>query len=71
MDVNPDEVTRVMDKHSTLRLIHGHTHRKGKYILELNNKSAIRIVLGDWGDNGSVLSINDKQEENLIDFSCL
>ncbi len=57
MDVEPDEVIRVMREHGVNRLIHGHTHRPAihKLKLEINGKPAERIVLGAWHNMGSVL----------------
>jgi len=57
MDVNQDEVYRAFERHSVLRMIHGHTHRPATHDLEINGKSARRIVLGDWYTQGSVLRV--------------
>lgn len=46
MDVNHDEVLRIIENHSIDVLIHGHTHRP--YIHDENGVP--RMVLGDWGD---------------------
>jgi UDP-2,3-diacylglucosamine hydrolase len=48
MDVTPQEVINLMSEHNCLRLIHGHTHRPNRHQLTVNDKSAERIVLGDW-----------------------
>lgn len=48
MDVTPEEVIREMREHKVLTLIHGHTHRPAVHPLEIDGKSARRIVLGDW-----------------------
>jgi len=37
-------------------LIHGHTHRPAQHHFELGGKTAERTVLGDWYQQGSVLS---------------
>jgi len=54
VDVTQQEVVRLMEKHQTTCLIHGHTHRPAVHDLEieLNNKKlpAKRYVLGDWSD---------------------
>ncbi|MBZ4193365.1 MAG: UDP-2,3-diacylglucosamine diphosphatase [Candidatus Contendobacter sp.] len=56
MDVNPDEVERVMRHHGVYRLIHGHTHRPAIHAWLLDGQPARRAVLGDWRDEqGSVL----------------
>ena len=58
MDVTPEEVEKVMQKHNVARLIHGHTHRPNIHSLTVNNKPAHRIVLGDWYTQGSVLRVS-------------
>lgn len=55
MDVNQDEVKRVIRKHRVDVLLHGHTHRPGIHTIDLGNRKAKRIVLGDWHKHGSVL----------------
>ena len=39
----------------TSTLLHGHTHRPAIHALEVDGRPCIRIVLGDWYDQGSVL----------------
>lgn len=56
MDVTPEEVIKVMQEHQVLHLIHGHTHRPAVHHLEINEQAAIRRVLGDWDQQGWVLS---------------
>jgi len=58
MDVNTDAVIDAMQQHNVLQLIHGHTHRPGIHSLTVNQQAAKRIVLGDWGQTGSVLHCN-------------
>ncbi len=55
-DVNPQAVAAVMESHGVTRLIHGHTHRPAIHDFKINNRPARRIVLGDWYEQGSVLS---------------
>lgn len=57
MDVTPAEVVSAMEKFGVQRLIHGHTHRPNVHSLIANGQCAIRIVLGDWYDQGSVLKV--------------
>lgn len=60
MDVNQQEVERVV-KHSGVDwLIHGHTHRPNIHNLDNSNK---RIVVGDWYTQGSVLTLSAKGYE--------
>ena len=53
MDVNPQAVNEVMQKHGAQRLIHGHTHRPADHRLELGGRSVTRHVLGDWRADGA------------------
>jgi len=57
-DVTPNEVLRVMQMHGVQTLIHGHTHRPATHLLEINNKPAKRIVLGDWDKQGWFLQVD-------------
>jgi UDP-2,3-diacylglucosamine hydrolase len=56
MDVNAAAVAAAFRATRVLRMIHGHTHRPGVHALEVNGKSAERIVLGAWYEQGSYLS---------------
>ena len=66
MDVNPDEVVRVMKRFDVTQLIHGHTHRPAIHQLDINGKTVQRIVLGDWENEPSYLKC-DSQQCELID----
>lgn len=55
MDVNQDEVIRVIREYKVDILVHGHTHRPDVHTIDLGNRKAKRIVLGDWYTQGSVL----------------
>ena len=55
MDVNQDEVKRVIKEHNVDVLLHGHTHRPDIHTVDLGNRTAKRIVLGDWYTQGSVV----------------
>ena len=57
MDVNRRAVEEAMRAHSVRRLIHGHTHRPATHQFELDGQTAERIVLGDWFEQGSVLTL--------------
>jgi UDP-2,3-diacylglucosamine hydrolase len=61
MDVNANEVSRVMAKFGVTQLIHGHTHRPAIHSLEISGKSATRIVLGDWHTEVSYLQCSENQ----------
>ncbi|HKQ13508.1 MAG TPA: UDP-2,3-diacylglucosamine diphosphatase [Steroidobacteraceae bacterium] len=55
MDVNRDEVRRTMERYGVDCIIHGHTHRPAVHEMQIGGKPAVRIVLGDWYEQGSVL----------------
>jgi UDP-2,3-diacylglucosamine hydrolase len=55
MDVNQDEVRRTFERYGVDCIIHGHTHRPAVHELQIDGKPAVRIVLGDWYEQGSVL----------------
>lgn len=57
MDVNPTAVEAAMQTHGVRRLIHGHTHRPATHRLIVDEQSAERIVLGDWYEQSSVLTL--------------
>jgi len=56
MDVNQQAVESAMRAHGVRRLIHGHTHRPATHRFDLDGNQAERIVLGDWYEQGSVLT---------------
>ncbi len=56
MDVNAQAVTALMRSHSADALIHGHTHRQGSHIHQVDGRACQRWVLGDWhAQRGSAL----------------
>ena len=56
MDVTQDEIVRCMVQHGTSSLIHGHTHRPARHLVELpDGRAGERLVLGDWSDTLWVL----------------
>jgi UDP-2,3-diacylglucosamine hydrolase len=63
MDVNADAVAGTMRNAGVARLIHGHTHRPAIHRFDLDGHPAERIVLGDWYEHGSVLSITPEGAE--------
>jgi UDP-2,3-diacylglucosamine hydrolase len=69
MDVNPREVIRVIREHRVELLIHGHTHRPGIHTVKQDELEAIRIVLGDWYERGSVLVV-DAEDRQLQPLNC-
>ncbi len=55
MDVNDNAVKRTILDYGVDILLHGHTHRPDIHFVDLGERVAKRIVLGDWYDHGSVL----------------
>lgn len=61
MDVNPQAVIETLRRHHATRLIHGHTHRPGDHVLDLDGRRASRHVLGDWHASGAEILRLDTQ----------
>jgi len=60
MDVNPDAVAAMIREHQFPELlIHGHTHRPAKHMLEIDGHHCERWVLGDWYEQGSYLILDE------------
>lgn len=57
MDVNQTAVSELMTAYNAQHLVHGHTHRPAIHQVDDNTRQ--RIVLGDWGTQGSVLIYNE------------
>ena len=54
-DVNQGAVEETIRQHGVDILLHGHTHRPAIHEVELDDRTATRIVLGDWYEQGSVV----------------
>ena len=63
MDVNPEEVARTFQRFDVRYLVHGHTHRPAIHRLSVAGQEAVRIVLGDWYEQGSVLRWDERGYE--------
>ena len=55
MDVSPSAVEAVLREHGYPRLIHGHTHRPGRHVHEVDGHACERWVLNDWYERGGYL----------------
>lgn len=66
-DVTAEAVVESLNHHQVDLMIHGHTHRPAIHTLEVNEKPATRIVLGDWDKLGWYLKI-DQSGYDLISF---
>ena len=54
-DVNTTSVALALQAAGATTLLHGHTHRPGFYPFAIDGRPCMRIVLGDWYTQGSVL----------------
>lgn len=63
LDVTPSEVVKAMQAHKVQHFIHGHTHRPAVHELTVDQQSAKRYVLGDWGENAWYLKIDQEKVE--------
>lgn len=70
MDAEQDAVDELMLEKQVQFMIHGHTHRPKTHYAMLNGTKTTRIVLGDWYDHGSVLSIKTEKNDNELEY-CL
>jgi UDP-2,3-diacylglucosamine hydrolase len=59
MDVNQSAVREALREHRLTRLVHGHTHRPARHILEVDGRPSERWVLPDWYERGGYLAIDD------------
>lgn len=59
MDVNQGAVDQAFREHDVDLLIHGHTHRPGVHLFDLDGKTRERLVLGDWYEQGSLLEASE------------
>jgi UDP-2,3-diacylglucosamine hydrolase len=55
MDVNAEAVVSALRAHGVDTMLHGHTHRPAVHDIDLGDRSAKRIVLGDWYEQGSIV----------------
>jgi UDP-2,3-diacylglucosamine hydrolase len=67
VDVNPDAVRETISEHGVEILLHGHTHRPGIHGIEVDDRFAKRVVLGDWYEQGSVV----RWDEDGLELSAI
>ena len=58
LDVNQNDVEKMMREYNVTQIIHGHTHRPAIHKFELDGEKATRIVLGDWYEQSSYLEFS-------------
>jgi UDP-2,3-diacylglucosamine hydrolase len=63
MDVNQDEVRRTLTRYGVDCIVHGHTHRPAVHEMQIDGHAAVRIVLGDWYEQGSLLRWDERGYE--------
>lgn len=68
MDVNELAVQQLLREHHYPQLIHGHTHRPNRHSHELDGRTCVRWVLGDWHQYGNALRC-DAQGCSVLSFS--
>ncbi|MDH4174966.1 MAG: UDP-2,3-diacylglucosamine diphosphatase [Betaproteobacteria bacterium] len=59
MDVNQAAVREALRTHGLTRLVHGHTHRPARHVLEVDGRRCERWVLPDWYEIGGYLAVDD------------
>ncbi len=57
MDVNPDDVLKLIELTGTELLIHGHTHRPAEHTINTSFGESKRLVLSDWYQSGHYLEV--------------
>jgi len=57
-DVSHEAVLDCFQRYGIELMIHGHTHRPAIHPVTTKNGICTRIVLGDWYEHGSVLTVN-------------
>ncbi len=70
MDVSQAAVCEALNVYQVDTMIHGHTHRPGDHVVNLDSKKtdqgnnqARRIVLGDWHDRGWFVAVSPNETE--------
>ena len=69
MDVNQAAIEKAINIHQVDLMIHGHTHRPAKHIIESNNHYCERFVLGDWTDDCAIILDWSNEDPVLIDLT--
>ena len=67
MDVNSGAVASLIEEYGVDILLHGHTHRPAIHEVAVGDRFALRVVLGDWYEQGSVL----RWDEDGLDLTAL
>ncbi|MGE5639978.1 MAG: UDP-2,3-diacylglucosamine diphosphatase [Clostridia bacterium] len=68
MDVNDAAVQQAFREQRVSRIIHGHTHRPGRHVHEVDGRRCERWVLPDWYGPGGYLEVPDAGKPKLVSF---
>ncbi|MBT0728486.1 UDP-2,3-diacylglucosamine diphosphatase [Rosenbergiella australiborealis] len=60
MDVNPQAVIEVFERHNATFLVHGHTHQPAIHSVKAVSLQAQRAVLGAWHQEGWMIEWSEK-----------
>ncbi len=60
MDADADEIQRLVAKHAVQVVIHGHTHRPAIHAISVEERPALRLVLGAWHHSASWLKVDEQ-----------
>lgn len=69
LDVNPHEVVEMLKLYECSQMIHGHTHKPKIHHIKELSPPGTRVVLGDWGELGSVLICSEAHSFELQSFT--
>jgi UDP-2,3-diacylglucosamine hydrolase len=58
MDVTPAAVEQAFRSSGCTRLIHGHTHRPARHVVQVDSLTCERWVLADWHAYGQYLKVS-------------
>jgi UDP-2,3-diacylglucosamine hydrolase len=72
MDVNLMTIRTMFEEFDVKTIIHGHTHRPARHVMEVNGQTCVRFVLPDWEveeqiKRGGGVMIDEKGEVFRID----
>lgn len=68
MDVNQNAVVATLEQAQCQLMIHGHTHKPAIHCVNLPSCNAVRIVLGAWHQEGSMVKLFDDDSYQLLFF---
>lgn len=66
MDASPRAIAAAFRTSDAELMIHGHTHRPAIHEHEVDGRTRVRVVLGDWHEHGTVLRWDSRGYELAI-----